>query len=64
MHVEEGLARNFQRNRYLIDFAYIPDAVINNILSAWQQPVKDRSQLLNYFIEHRMKNLIEHLQEF
>jgi len=58
------MARNFQRNRYLIDFEYIPDAVRNNILEAWNQPKKDRSQLLNYFIEKKMRNLIEHLGDF
>ena len=65
MYVEETLARNFQRNRYLIEFDYIPDAVRSNVLAAWvTKPSKDRTQLLNYFIEHRMKNLIEHLGEF
>jgi hypothetical protein len=64
-HVEVDVARNFQRNRYLIDFEYIPDTVRNNIVSAWTtQPRKDRGQLLNYFIEHKMKNMIEHLGEF
>lgn len=63
-HVPMEVARNFQRNRYLIDFEYIPDAVRNNILEAWNQPKKDRSQLLNYFIEKKMRNLIEHLGDF
>jgi hypothetical protein len=63
--VDEDTARNFQRNRYLIDFSYIPDTVRHNILDAWiNGPKKDRSQLLNYFIEHRMKNLIDHLGDF
>lgn len=63
--VDTDTARNFQRNRYLIDFSYIPDTVRNNILEAWiHGPKKDRSQLLNYFIEHRMKNLIDHLGDF
>ena len=64
-HVDVDIARNFQRNRYLIDFEYIPDAVRNNIVAAWTtQPKKDRSQLLNYFMEHKMKNMIDHLGEF
>jgi hypothetical protein len=63
--VETDLARNFQRNRYLIDFSYIPDVVRNNILTSWSTgPKKDRSQLLNYFIEHKMKNMLEHLGDF
>jgi hypothetical protein len=64
-HVDIDVARNFQRNRYLIDFEYIPDTVRNNIVAAWTtQPKKDRSQLLNYFMEHKMKNMIDHLGEF
>jgi hypothetical protein len=64
-HVDVDIARNFQRNRYLIDFEYIPDTVRNNIVAAWTtQPKKDRSQLLNYFMEHKMKNMIDHLGEF
>lgn len=64
-HVDTETARNFQRNRYLIDFDYIPDTVRNNIITAWQtQPRKDKSQLLNYFMEHRMKNLIDSLGDF
>lgn len=63
--VDASIARNFQRNRYLIDFSYIPDAVRNNVLSTWENRVKkDRSQLLNYFIQHKMKNMIELLGEF
>jgi hypothetical protein len=64
-HVDTETARNFQRNRYLIDFEYIPDTVRNNIIGAWQdQPRKDKSQLLNYFMEHKMKNLIDSLGDF
>lgn len=64
-HVDVDTARNFQRNRYLIDFYYIPDTVRNNIVTAYaDSPGKDKSQLLNYFIEHKMKNLIESLGDF
>ena len=64
-HVDIETARNFQRNRYLIDFDYIPDTIRNRIVEAWQnRPHKDKSQLLNYFMEHRMKNMIELLGEF
>jgi hypothetical protein len=63
--VDIEIARNFQRNRYLIDFDYIPDTVRNNILEAWtNRQHKDRTQLLNYFIENKMKNMIDHLSEF
>ena len=61
--VDDVTARYFQRNRYLIDFDYIPDVVKNNITAEYQnQPRKDKSQLLNYFMEHRMKNLMDDRQ--
>lgn len=63
--VDDNTQRNFNRNRYLIDFDYIPDTVRNGIVEAWTtQPRKDRSQLLNYFIENKMKNMIESLGDF
>lgn len=63
--IDVDTARNFNRNRYLIDFDCIPDTVRNGIVEAWTtQPRKDRSQLLNYFIENRMKNMLEHIGDF
>lgn len=63
--VDVETARNFQRNRYLIDFDYIPDTIRNRIVEAWTtRPHKDKSQLLNYFIENKMKNMIELLGDF
>jgi hypothetical protein len=65
VHVDDAASRNFNRNRYLIDFDYIPDTVRNGIVEAWTtQPRKDRSQLLNYFMENKMKNMIESLGDF
>jgi hypothetical protein len=63
--LDADVIRSFNRNRYLIDFDYIPDTVRNNILDTWVNRVpKDRSQLLNYFMENRMKNMIELIGEF
>jgi hypothetical protein len=49
----------------MVDLEMIPsevqEAIINNFVT---QPVKDKSQLLNYFIEHKMKQMMEHLEEF
>ena len=62
---DENIERNFNRNRYLIDFEFIPNTVRENILRAWiDRTKKDRSQILNYLIEHKMKNLIENAGDF
>lgn len=56
---------NFQRNKVLVDFREIPkdveDSIINNFVN---QPKKDKSQLLNYFIKHKMKLLMDDLDQF
>jgi 5'-3' exonuclease len=55
----------FERNKTLVDFTQIPqsvkDAIINNYTG---QPVKNKSMLLNFFIEHKMKNMLELIEEF
>jgi hypothetical protein len=64
-HVDIDTAKNFQRNRYLIDFEYIPDIVRKLVIEAWTtRRIKDRSQLLNYFMEHKMKNLLDNIGDF
>lgn len=60
------MQRNYQRNRLLIDFDYIPqditDAIIGEYLA--QTPVRDKGKIFNYFMTHRMKLLMERIQEF
>jgi 5'-3' exonuclease len=57
---------NIRRNASLVDLRNIPEdvkeTIINNYMS--QKGVRDKSQLLNYFIAHKMKNLMEHITEF
>lgn len=57
---------NIKRNAQLVDLRYIPEhlqgAIINSYVA--QKDVRDKSQLLNYFIAHKMKNLMEHITEF
>jgi len=56
---------NWERNQTLVDFNYIPDWVNDKILEEWDKPIEgNRSMLLNYFITHKLKNLMEDIQEF
>jgi hypothetical protein len=59
-------AANIQRNAQMVDLRNIPvhitEAIINNYVL--QKDVRDKSHLLNYFIAHKMKNLMEHITEF
>ena len=55
----------YKRNQLLIDFRFIPQHIKQAITDCYtQQPNKDRSQLLNYFMTHKMKQMIELIEEF
>lgn len=58
-------ARWFVRNTNLIDFRYIPSSVKEDILKAYStQVVNSRRGLLDYFIKHRMRNMLECVGDF
>ena len=57
--------RNYMRNKALIDLAEIPSHIQEKILEEYEREnTKDRSQLLNFFIQKRLKLLTENLGEF
>lgn len=57
--------RNYKRNDTLINLQNIPSDVKERVTKEYeQQENKPRSKLLDYFIQHRLKNLMEHLNEF
>jgi|TARA_B110000196_G_scaffold138660_1_gene120232 hypothetical protein len=61
----DEVKRNYQRNKKLIDLTYTPKELSNDILMTYQDaPYGDRSKLLNYFIQKRLKNLTESIGEF
>lgn len=57
---------NIKRNMQMVDLRMIPKDITENIINNYtqQKDVRDKSQLLNYFIAHKMKNLMEHITEF
>ena len=57
--------RNYERNRTLINFECIPDQISESIINNYEEkPVKDKSKLLDFFVEHKMKNMLEVIEEF
>ena len=61
----DEVKRNYQRNRKLIDLTYTPDELTREIINTYNEaPFGDRSKLLNYFIQKRLKNLTESIGEF
>lgn len=61
----ETILRNYQRNRTLIDFDYIPEEIQTKIMKEFnKKPEGDRSKILNYFISKKLKNLIQDIGDF
>lgn len=61
----EQIKRNIARNKTLIDLNSIPLPIRKNIEEEYEkQSGKDRSKLFNYFVHHRLKNLMENINEF
>jgi hypothetical protein len=61
----DTLKRNWSRNQQLIDLSYTPENIISDIISTHEvtKPAT-RQQFMNYMIAHRLKNLIEVIDEF
>ena len=61
----DEVKRNYQRNRKLIDLTYTPEELSSEIINIYKEaPYGDRSKLLNYFIQKRLRNLTESIGEF
>ena len=63
--IDHSLARNYMRNKHLIDLSMIPKEVEKRILECYNlQEEKGRDKMFNYFIANRLKHLMEHIGEF
>ena len=61
----EVMLRNYHRNKTLVDLGETPKSIRINILNQYdKQEVGDRSQLWNYFVDNRLKNLMDVIDEF
>jgi len=64
-NMQDEVKRNYMRNKALIDLTEVPKDMKEEILSLWhEENEKDRSQLLNYFIKNKLRNLMECITEF
>lgn len=62
---DETMLRNYKRNQQLVDFDYIPNEIKSRIISEYDaQSGKRRDKLFNYFIQNKLKNLMEVIQDF
>jgi len=64
-NMQDEVKRNYMRNKAMIDLSEVPQGMKEEILKAWhEENGKDRSQLLNYFIKNKLRNLMECITEF
>jgi len=63
--LHDEVKRNYQRNDKLINLDNVPDELEKEIMVDFSEaPCGDRSKLLNYFIQSRLKNLTNEIGEF
>ena len=59
------LAANYKRNESLIDLSKIPEDIQNSILTEYEnQQGKTRKNLMNYFMQTKLKNLMSSIGDF
>ena len=62
---DQTTLKNFKRNQMLIDLDNVPDTIAEKIVEQFQKgPSGEKKKLLNYFIENRLKYLMESISEF
>ena len=62
---DENMLRGYMRNQQLVDLTFVPETLRAQVLEEYEaQAGKGRSKLFNYFIEKRLKNLLESINEF
>ena len=63
--VNDTMLRGYKRNQQLVDLDFIPEPIKQGIVEAYDNTKPNtRQKMMTYFIENRLKNLIEVLDEF
>ena len=61
--LESPVKERFEVNKKLVDLSLVPETIINSTIDEYVSP-NQKGDVLNYFIKHGLKNLIEHSEEF
>lgn len=62
---DEKMLRGYLRNQQLVDLSFIPADIKQEVLVQFEEQAdKGRGKLFNYFIEHKLKILLESINEF
>ena len=65
-NLSESNNYRYSRNKTLIDLSCIPERIEEKILTEWKDTdqCKSKKDMLNYFMKHRLKNLMDVIEEF
>lgn len=59
------MASGYVRNKQLVDLSMTPQEIKDAVVTSYKSQLnKDKSQLLNYFIKYRLKNMMDVLEDF
>lgn len=59
------MASGYVRNKQLVDLSMTPQEIKDAVVTSYESQLnKDKSQLLNYFIKYRLKNMMDVLEDF
>lgn len=62
---EPEIRSNFLRNNSLIDLTFTPLSIYDKVIQEYEtQQGKPRDKLFNYFVKHKLKTLIESINDF
>lgn len=63
--ITADMSHGYNRNQMLVDLAKTPQNIKDEVISMYEQERGgDKSQLLNYFIKYKMRNMMEVIQDF
>jgi hypothetical protein len=61
----DDMLRNYYRNQTLVDFTFIPESIKDNIIQTFETvETGSKQKMLDYFIGHGMKVMIESIADF
>ena len=64
-NISDTEKENYLRNKRLIDLSQIPAEIQNSIMEEFKKPVEGkRSKILPYFREHKMRLLVDCIEDF
>jgi hypothetical protein len=62
---DEAMLRGFKRNQQLIDLSFIPEDIQKSVVNTYnEQAGKTRSKLFDYFVKHKLRNLMTDIGEY